>query len=720
MDNNPTAKLLEETANLIERYNKDLSFQHALDRILDNPQISLRRIMYRGRPLKLYTDIISRTLWKYRDYRQLIKTTPGEAKNLLKSCYNQRDLNDLSWAKNRLSQIFSPQEQQEINRIENLPQEQKPKEFKKVLEKQDQLLSKLSENPAIEEIQQQEEEDIEIGNEETTYRTPPRQINPPKLRIPVQIEKFIAKYTQPARLVSFLSTPLKLVRQVVAGGGNLALKGAATGGGKAFRGGLKALDGLTEASRGGVARVAVSTGIRALLANPIVLAILIILIAIPLLFIFMTLLQQNSLLTNPYTGDSLISVAGSGCPSTLNNKNPLTCQYLNPSVNIFGDLTDQQINTYISNYWKQSELAKEEFSRRTNLLVGKARQVGLNPVIFLGYWKSESWFGDSLGCIYAPQDFNSQADCAVGLTSGGSRVIQCAAPKSPYHNQGCQDLKSIIMSHLDIYDSALFRFNYTTNHYNPQEEPNPVSTLDAIAEGYGPRSQKLEGEGIINHNCSHTYNILVDTAKELGACQSSVNTVIADASCPVPGGKITCASYGPVENWGGFYGSCAVDASGNGGHCNTAYQGQVGICSTRTKDGQLIRTAKSIDITGKNQAGEPVYLPDINGQKLTWYYKGTISAGADFGWMRLFQSEKTAEGVWSIHFVHVNADDPPLAIDQPLQSGSLGATMYNLGAGQIHVHVTVGLNVGDSVSNLQDYSPNWLSADRDLKMCIGG
>lgn len=195
------------------------------------------------------------------------------------------------------------------------------------------------------------------------------------------------------------------------------------------------------------------------------------------------------------------------------------------------------------------------------------------------------------------------------------------------------------------------------------------------------------------------------------------------SDCPVPNGEITCASYGPVYSGGGataFAGNCGIDEKLNGGHCNDNYQKIIGICKVREDaTGQLIRTAKSIDVTtvGGNKPGDPVYLPTIGGKSLKWYYQGYVDAGSDFGKIRLFQSEPTPEGVWSIHFVHVSSNNPPLQIGQEVKSASVGATMIYQNTGT-HVHVTIGLNVNDSLGNLQDYSPNWKFADRELGMCI--
>lgn len=226
---------------------------------------------------------------------------------------------------------------------------------------------------------------------------------------------------------------------------------------------------------------------------------------------------------------------------------------------------------------------------------------------------------------------------------------------------------------------------------------------------------------------SGPFNYGDDVWKSVSQCKPINQTpnnqspnIIADASCPIPGGKIGCASYGKPESWGGFSGSCRADSTGNGGHCNQIYQSNVGICTQRTQNGNLIRTAKSIDVAANTKAGDPVYLPAINGKPTKWKYDGLVSAGGSFGWIRLFKSVDSPEGVWSIHLLHVNSANPQLLIGDIVESGKVGATILSPwipGDNWPHIHITVGLDVGDSINDLKDYSPNWKFADRDLGMC---
>lgn len=227
--------------------------------------------------------------------------------------------------------------------------------------------------------------------------------------------------------------------------------------------------------------------------------------------------------------------------------------------------------------------------------------------------------------------------------------------------------------------------------------------------------------------CSYGgYNYGDEVANDFTSCKpppSPPPQPTYTASCPVPNGEITCASYGKPYSGtgvGAWTANCAVDRTGYGGHCNENYKTEVGICNKTVGDnGQLIRTAKSIDITavGGNKANDPVYLPTIKGETLKWYFKGDVYAGAGFGWIRLFQSEATPEGIWSIHLVHANEDSPHFNLNQPIGVNQAAATMFNLGRGT-HIHVTVGLNIGDSKTDLQNYNSNWKFADRDLGMCV--
>lgn len=192
---------------------------------------------------------------------------------------------------------------------------------------------------------------------------------------------------------------------------------------------------------------------------------------------------------------------------------------------------------------------------------------------------------------------------------------------------------------------------------------------------------------------------------------------IGDASCPIPGGKIGCGSYGKPEAWGGFTGVCSVDSTGNGGHCNQNYINVVGICQKPIENGNLIRTAKSIDVAAPgSKAGDLVYLPTISGETIKWKYTNIVDAGFGFGWIKVFQSVGASQGVWTLHLIHVNSVGP-IGLGDIADSGKAAATLID--QPWPHVHISLGLNIQEPITanDLQKYDPNWKFPDRELGMC---
>lgn len=276
-----------------------------------------------------------------------------------------------------------------------------------------------------------------------------------------------------------------------------------------------------------------------------------------------------------------------------------------------------------------------------------------------------------------------------------------------------------IYSIKDSLIAATFKVRVDKQSIN-KDGPWDEQTVKKIAERY----YGVNADGTTNYPGwdLSTQNYGNDLWKSFSECSTKSPSLepIADASCPIPGGKIGCASFGKPYSVNGFSEACAPDSSGNGGHCSNIYQSRVGICLKREEGGNLIRTAKSIDVSAGSKAGDPVYLPTINGQSLDWEYVGPVSAGSNFGWIRLFHSVNAKDGIWSIHFVHVNEGNPSLRIGDIVKSGQVGATILNPwipGDPWPHAHITAGLNVEDSLVNLQDYSPNWKFPDRELGMC---
>ena len=195
------------------------------------------------------------------------------------------------------------------------------------------------------------------------------------------------------------------------------------------------------------------------------------------------------------------------------------------------------------------------------------------------------------------------------------------------------------------------------------------------------------------------------------------------SSCPIQTGRITCASYGRRESWSGFDNDCAPGSNITtgeadiGGHCSPTYRVRYpSLCdnSNYISGGNLKRTAKSIDVGGS--AGTPVFIPTINSQRLSWFFITDVPDGQG-DTLRVFQSEQTPQGKWVIHFVHASADPPfTSGSSSPVDTNNYVA---RIGPGKDHIHVTVGLNITEPITdnNLQVYDPGWKFPDRDLGMC---
>lgn len=226
-----------------------------------------------------------------------------------------------------------------------------------------------------------------------------------------------------------------------------------------------------------------------------------------------------------------ISAGRAGCPDTSTNKNDSTCRYLNPSINIFDtQISQQSIDRYIQlykNYFVGKKLndgttgTEEEFKRRVSAIVTKAQSVGMNPALFLGFWKSESAFstvgraGNDLGCRpNNPEitNFDENLLCAAGLRSDGktyepSITVRCTTSKDTT-SSFCQSLKQ-------GRASAGYDKTHPINY--------PISTFDDFMEAYGPYDH-LNAAGL-HTNCTHTYNTILEVSKEVDACKQTAPSV---------------------------------------------------------------------------------------------------------------------------------------------------------------------------------------------------
>lgn len=244
--------------------------------------------------------------------------------------------------------------------------------------------------------------------------------------------------------------------------------------------------------------------------------------AVILIFIFLQSSSEEGEATDIATGIPGPSVGGisggTGCPSQAeidaNKSSPQACKYLRPNVDLFetnissGSAADYVVK-YSPVFIRGGKGDEVEFRRRVNFIINSAKQAGLNPAIFLGYWKTESNFSTvgtrDMGC--AGDNFEEQVLCSMGIAPfdnpRSNPIANCARSRSG-DSVACQALRKI-------------RAKPILDGENPITYP--ISSLDDFAESYGPRSPDLEGGSRVNNNCVSTYNKLLEVVEELGACR---------------------------------------------------------------------------------------------------------------------------------------------------------------------------------------------------------
>ncbi len=196
-------------------------------------------------------------------------------------------------------------------------------------------------------------------------------------------------------------------------------------------------------------------------------------------------------------------------------------------------------------------------------------------------------------------------------------------------------------------------------------------------------------------------------------------------SCPVPGGIITCGSSQGIPP--------GIPAC----HCTDKYNQDIyGVNSDRSIwCSPVSRRGKAIDIIspGGSHFGDPIYLPTIKGSPLKWNFRQDYDDGEGDGTsLRVFQSEPTPDGVWTIEFSHSlrAVCSPPRAFSagpcfspgEEITDLSEPVGYMGLRSG-IHVHVSVGLigtpwEGGAGRGGLQDLNPGWRYPDADMGMCV--
>ncbi len=308
-----------------------------------------------------------------------------------------------------------------------------------------------------------------------------------------------------------------------------------------------------QAARGAARNLATKVATRAALTNPVSMGVIVGVVLVLILLLIVIMPWLSNILENiaPLPANHIASAnacfggtVGNGiCPDpntiqTNRATKPETCQYYDPPINIFGDLSPDQIKAYVDKYYQQSRLSRPEFEAKASFIAQKYREAGLNPILGLGYWKSESGFStiasaSDLGC--APGNpsfagFEKQVACSVGIGDPNTNSRDdleragfvgglCARSKDA-QSGACRYIKGIretetIAQGFDIKNSEIYK-NYPINY--------PIQTFDDYAEVYGSKAPLLlssaeKARGEVNRNCVHTYNDLLDVAVAAGACQ---------------------------------------------------------------------------------------------------------------------------------------------------------------------------------------------------------
>lgn len=349
---------------------------------------------------------------------------------------------------------------------------------------------------------------------------------------------------------------------------------------------------------------------------------------------------------------------GGSCPSqeiiNNNKKDRNTCHYLNPAIDLFDtNISSSAVESYITKYSPTFTRADKgdlnEFKRRVNLIVSTAKAQGLNPVLFLGYWKTESAFSTvgnrDFGCI--GNGFEAQLDCAVGKGLGSTVAAQCAVSKDA-NSTSCKTVKGIRDSHPQIYG----KYPITL----------PIATIDDFAEVYGPIAPNL-GDAAQNNNCIHTYNTLLEVANELNGCKAlstGENNPILSAdgkySCPAKEKYVPFTSYKNLKQ-NEFSYACgharpifnAIDFGtypGGGTEALAIVDGDVRNYSSANSGPSLLLTADN---------GISYFYGHLKSEELV---TGRVKAGQKIGYIAGDHENATARNNGTAHIHFSAATDP--------------------------------------------------------------
>jgi hypothetical protein len=196
------------------------------------------------------------------------------------------------------------------------------------------------------------------------------------------------------------------------------------------------------------------------------------------------------------------------------------------TLNIFGDQTREELknNGYIIRDDKVYMIGTpDEFKRRVDFIISKSQQSGLNPAIFLAYWKPESYFstaeGADFGCApYLPKQnfgsprksFERELYCALGLNPQGE-VPQPGETKTGSSGPQCAVSQN--------YDSISCRS--TPKNRKVMIPPTTFDDLFVLHTDFA------KTKGVIGSpDCGVSYNQTLEVITQLGACHSPLTAKV--------------------------------------------------------------------------------------------------------------------------------------------------------------------------------------------------
>ncbi len=219
-----------------------------------------------------------------------------------------------------------------------------------------------------------------------------------------------------------------------------------------------------------------------------------------------------------------------GCPTKEQlerNADPKSCSYKNPPIKLSSqELNADRLNELISGPkgnkfvaafrgpLGSSQKAREELWSRLQYIITKANVAKMNPAIFIGYWWSESQFSTQgtrdMGCTHDDglsdrARFEEEVRCAMAIEDYGNperNAIANCFRSNDANSLACQTLKQ-----------QRTREGFDKNH----PVSYPIKSFDDFFESYGPYDHLTGGEPT---NCTHSYNQVIETAKELGMCSN--------------------------------------------------------------------------------------------------------------------------------------------------------------------------------------------------------